>query len=105
MKFITNPEHLSGAFINNPLTFHVTDWQALRLAKGRGDGDGRAERLMRKITPMLKFRACRDNVTVATATMEVMVITRIGSTPNSSAIAHLGAPPLSSGHQSPHAAT
>jgi acyl-CoA dehydrogenase len=33
-------------------------------------GDGQAERLLRIITPLLKFRACRDNVTVATAAME-----------------------------------
>ena len=33
-------------------------------------GDAQAERLLRIITPLLKFRACRDNVTVATAAME-----------------------------------
>lgn len=33
-------------------------------------GDKQAERLLRIITPLLKFRACRDNVTVATAAME-----------------------------------
>ncbi len=33
-------------------------------------GDKHAERLLRIITPLLKFRACRDNVTVATAAME-----------------------------------
>ena len=30
-------------------------------------GDKQAERLLRIVTPLLKFRACRDNVTVATA--------------------------------------
>ena len=33
-------------------------------------GDKQAERLLRIVTPLLKFRACRDNVTVATASME-----------------------------------
>ena len=33
-------------------------------------GDKQAERLLRIVTPLLKFRACRDNVTVATAAME-----------------------------------
>ncbi len=34
-------------------------------------GDPRAERLTRILTPLLKFRACRDNVAVATGAMEV----------------------------------
>ena len=34
-------------------------------------GDGGAERLIRMVTPLLKFRACRDNVPVATGAMEV----------------------------------
>ena len=34
-------------------------------------GDETAERLLRILTPLLKFRACRDNVRVATAAMEV----------------------------------
>ena len=34
-------------------------------------GDETAERLLRILTPLLKFRACRDNVPVATAAMEV----------------------------------
>ena len=34
-------------------------------------GDAEAERLVRILTPLLKFRACRDNVPVATGAMEV----------------------------------
>jgi alkylation response protein AidB-like acyl-CoA dehydrogenase len=34
-------------------------------------GDTDAERLLRILTPLLKFRACRDNIPVATGAMEV----------------------------------
>jgi len=34
-------------------------------------GDGDAEALLRILTPLLKFRACRDNIPVATGAMEV----------------------------------
>jgi hypothetical protein len=34
-------------------------------------GDKEAERLLRILTPLLKFRACRDNIPVATGAMEV----------------------------------
>ena len=34
-------------------------------------GDDHSERLVRILTPLLKFRACRDNVPVATGAMEV----------------------------------
>lgn len=34
-------------------------------------GDERAESLVRILTPLLKFRACRDNVPVATGAMEI----------------------------------
>ena len=34
-------------------------------------GDGTAERVLRILTPLLKFRACRDNIKVATQAMEV----------------------------------
>ena len=34
-------------------------------------GDAAAEKLLRILTPLLKFRACRDNVKVATGAMEV----------------------------------
>jgi acyl-CoA dehydrogenase len=38
----------------------------------RGDaGDERAAMLARLLTPLLKFRSCRDNITVATGAMEV----------------------------------
>jgi acyl-CoA dehydrogenase len=33
-------------------------------------GSAEAERLLRLLTPLLKFRACRDNIAVATGTME-----------------------------------
>ena len=33
--------------------------------------DARAQKLLRILTPLLKFRACRDNITVATGAMEV----------------------------------
>ena len=33
-------------------------------------GDATAEQLVRILTPLLKFRACRDNITVATGAME-----------------------------------
>ncbi|MCP4621848.1 MAG: DNA alkylation response protein [Bradyrhizobium sp.] len=36
---------------------------------GRGDKD--AENILRILTPLLKFRACRDNIPVATGAMEV----------------------------------
>ncbi len=35
------------------------------------EGDAAAERLLRILTPLLKFRACRDNVPVATGAMEI----------------------------------
>src|SRR5947208_7917176 len=35
------------------------------------DGSAEAKALLRILTPLLKFRACRDNVTVATGAMEV----------------------------------
>jgi acyl-CoA dehydrogenase len=35
------------------------------------DGDVTAEQLVRILTPLLKFRACRDNVPVATGAMEI----------------------------------
>src|SRR5260221_7535953 len=34
-------------------------------------GSGEAENLLRILTPLLKFRACRDNIPVATGAMEV----------------------------------
>ncbi|MGI9426612.1 MAG: acyl-CoA dehydrogenase family protein [Hyphomicrobiaceae bacterium] len=34
-------------------------------------GDDEAEKLLRILTPLLKFRACRDNVPVATGAMEI----------------------------------
>lgn len=34
-------------------------------------GDDKAEKLLRILTPLLKFRACRDNVPVATGAMEI----------------------------------
>lgn len=34
-------------------------------------GDATAEKLMRILTPLIKFRACRDNVPVATGAMEI----------------------------------
>jgi acyl-CoA dehydrogenase len=34
-------------------------------------GEGDAESLLRILTPLLKFRACRDNISVATGAMEV----------------------------------
>src|SRR5712671_6120394 len=34
-------------------------------------GDNDAERILRILTPLLKFRACRDNIPVATGAMEV----------------------------------
>ncbi len=36
-----------------------------------GMDDGTSERLVRILTPLLKFRACRDNVPVATGAMEI----------------------------------
>ena len=38
---------------------------------GANQGDAASETLLRILTPLLKFRACRDNVPVATAAMEV----------------------------------
>lgn len=35
-----------------------------------GEGDPKAEKLLRIMTPIAKYRACRDNVTVATGAME-----------------------------------
>jgi len=35
------------------------------------DGEARAERALRLLTPLLKFRICRDNIAVATGAMEV----------------------------------
>ncbi len=35
------------------------------------DGDAASEQLVRIVTPLLKFRACRDNVPVATGAMEI----------------------------------
>ncbi len=35
------------------------------------DGDAKAELQVRLLTPLLKFRACRDNIKVATGSMEV----------------------------------
>src|SRR5262249_56503126 len=34
-------------------------------------GDADAESILRILTPLLKFRACRDNIPVATGAMEV----------------------------------
>ena len=42
--------------------------QQLELAEG---GDERATELLRILTPLLKFRTCRDNISVATGAMEV----------------------------------
>ncbi|MCZ6889799.1 MAG: acyl-CoA dehydrogenase family protein [Gammaproteobacteria bacterium] len=42
--------------------------QQLELADA---GDQQAERLTRILTPLLKFRACRDNISVATGAMEI----------------------------------
>jgi hypothetical protein len=40
-------------------------------AMGRANaGSAEAERLLRLLTPLLKFRACRDNIAVATGAME-----------------------------------
>ena len=47
----------------------VFTYAAAKMAQAEA-GDARAERLLRIVTPLLKFRACRDNVTVATAAME-----------------------------------
>lgn len=47
----------------------VFTYAAATMARAEA-GDAQAERLLRIITPLLKFRACRDNVTVATAAME-----------------------------------
>ncbi len=47
----------------------VFTYAAAMMARAEA-GDSQAERLLRIITPLLKFRACRDNVTVATAAME-----------------------------------
>ncbi len=47
----------------------VFTYAAATMARAEA-GDIQAERLLRIITPLLKFRACRDNVTVATASME-----------------------------------
>lgn len=35
-----------------------------------GEGDPKAEKLLRIMTPLAKYRACRDNITVATGAME-----------------------------------
>lgn len=34
-------------------------------------GDAKSEELLRVLTPLLKFRACRDNISVATGAMEI----------------------------------
>ena len=45
---------------------------AIAETMGRANGgDPEAETLMRILTPLVKFRACRDNITVATGAMEV----------------------------------
>ena len=43
---------------------------AARVMEQADAGDERAAKLQRILTPLLKFRACRDNITVATAAME-----------------------------------
>jgi acyl-CoA dehydrogenase len=48
----------------------VALFTALQLEKG-DDGDDRAAGLTRILTPLLKFRSCRDNITVAVGAMEV----------------------------------
>lgn len=47
----------------------VFTYAAATMARADG-GDNTAERLLRIVTPLLKFRSCRDNVKVATAAME-----------------------------------
>src|SRR5208282_6055476 len=42
-----------------------------RMSHGARAGDAEAERVMRILTAVLKFRACRDNIGVATGAMEV----------------------------------
>jgi alkylation response protein AidB-like acyl-CoA dehydrogenase len=44
---------------------------AARLMQAAAAGDEKAERRLRIVTPLLKFRACRDNITVAQGSMEV----------------------------------
>jgi alkylation response protein AidB-like acyl-CoA dehydrogenase len=48
----------------------VALFTALQLGKGDA-GDAHAAAVTRLLTPLLKFRACRDNITVATGAMEV----------------------------------
>lgn len=60
MKILVPTEQALSAFL-------FTGW-VMELA---GQGDERAKRAQRIITPIFKFRACRDNVPVATGAMEV----------------------------------
>ena len=39
--------------------------------EGEGEGDGSARQALRLLTPLIKLRACRDNIAVATGAMEV----------------------------------
>src|SRR5208282_242000 len=48
----------------------VFTYDATMMDKARA-GDAEAERVMRILTALLKFRACRDNIRVATGAMEV----------------------------------
>ena len=43
---------------------------AVQLARAEA-GDGHAQRVIRILTPLIKFRTCRDNIPVATGAMEV----------------------------------
>jgi alkylation response protein AidB-like acyl-CoA dehydrogenase len=60
MKILVPTEQALSAFL-------FTGW-AMEL---ENQGDKRAKRALRLITPIFKFRACRDNVPVATGAMEV----------------------------------
>jgi hypothetical protein len=60
LKIIVPAEQALSMFL---FTGHAMD-----LANG---GDKQAQAWLRILTPMLKFRACRDNIPVATASMEV----------------------------------
>ena len=44
---------------------------AASLMQAADAGDADAERALRIVTPLLKFRSCRDNISVATSAMEV----------------------------------
>jgi alkylation response protein AidB-like acyl-CoA dehydrogenase len=54
--------------VEQALSMFLFTGHAMDLASG---GDKEAQAWLRMLTPMLKFRACRDNIPVATASMEV----------------------------------